>query len=278
MRIIFDTDKLTAILTDYHEITGLRIGIYDINSNEIQAFPSKHCDFCKLIRTHSQGDLLCRSCDSEAYKKAKSANGIYLYSCHAGLVEAVAPIRENNMIIGYIMIGQMLYDSPLEEQWEKTLSCCKNLNVDLPKLKEAFTKLPRLSPAKIQATTRIMQVCSSYIWLDKLIKIQREPLTYQIESYISSHLEEPMTLESIAHDLGIGRTLLCQTVRANFNLSVTEMIRCKRLEKAKCLLDETDNSIAAIAYAVGIPDYNYFSRIFKQYIGVTPRAYRKSTT
>ena len=47
-----------------------------------------------------------------------------------------------------------------------------------------------------------------------------------------------------------------------------------RMEKAKDLLLSTDLSVGEIGETVGYDDQNYFSRIFKRQIGVSPSKYR----
>ena len=59
-------------------------------------------------------------------------------------------------------------------------------------------------------------------------------------------------------------------------MSIGSLIKRRRIEKAKELLMQTDDAIASIAENVGMPDYNYFSKVFKAETGLTPTGYRKS--
>ena len=49
-----------------------------------------------------------------------------------------------------------------------------------------------------------------------------------------------------------------------------------RMEKAKELLSGTDLQIKAIAQLTGYGDLTYFSRIFKEYTGVSASVYRET--
>ena len=61
------------------------------------------------------------------------------------------------------------------------------------------------------------------------------------------------------------------------NFAVPEMVIAqRRIRAAKHLLRTTDQSISAVAEAVGVNDYNYFSKVFRGETGMTPSAYRKA--
>lgn len=47
-----------------------------------------------------------------------------------------------------------------------------------------------------------------------------------------------------------------------------------RMEQARVLLKQSENSINEVAYACGFHDALYFRRVFKKWFGVTPSEYR----
>lgn len=54
-------------------------------------------------------------------------------------------------------------------------------------------------------------------------------------------------------------------------------IRQLRIQKAKQYLSDTDLHIYEIAELVGIPDYNYFTKIFKKEANCTPKEFRENS-
>jgi len=52
MQLKLDTEKLTDLFRSFHEITGLRIGVFDRDANELLAFPKTQCDFRSLCGIH----------------------------------------------------------------------------------------------------------------------------------------------------------------------------------------------------------------------------------
>ena len=60
-------------------------------------------------------------------------------------------------------------------------------------------------------------------------------------------------------------------------MTIVDFVNKTRIENSCKLLENTDLHISAISEKVGIFDYNYFSRMFKKYIGKTPTQYRKES-
>lgn len=82
------------------------------------------------------------------------------------------------------------------------------------------------------------------------------------------------TVEDLARDLNISRVQLYRKVKAILGISVSDHINNIRLDKAKELLIQSNKSISEIAYAVGYSSPNYFSTIFKNKFGVTPKEFK----
>ena len=60
--------------------------------------------------------------------------------------------------------------------------------------------------------------------------------------------------------------------------TLVKYITDKRINASKELLSETKTPIAQVASEVGYDNYSYFTKIFKEKIGVSPGDYRKQHT
>lgn len=108
----------------------------------------------------------------------------------------------------------------------------------------------------------------------------REAHLSRIESYIRNNLADPLLdPDQIANACGFSLRYLHALFR-DTNQSVSQWIRCQRLEQCKQTLLEVNTplSIAEVAYRWGFNDQAQFSRLFKQAFGLTPRDYRKHNT
>ena len=92
--------------------------------------------------------------------------------------------------------------------------------------------------------------------------------------YITAHYNNKMTTASLAEQFFLNEHYFCHFFKEATGQSPISYIHRYRIEKAVLLLKNTDRSITEIAMSVGFEDANYFSRTFKKYMGVRPRAFK----
>ena len=137
MTSIYDFDKLAKLLNSLYLLTGRKITLKDSDFNNVIT-SNTACEFCRLIQSTPFGYEKCLACDTEALAYAKRQNKAYLYRCHAGLMEAAVPVMEKGRLLAYLMYGQVLDESPLEEQWARIKRQCA-WHEDLPRSGWPFT-------------------------------------------------------------------------------------------------------------------------------------------
>ena len=105
------------------------------------------------------------------------------------------------------------------------------------------------------------------------MKAEKPELLDQVLEYIEQHLHEKISLAEVAHHFYVSQSTITQTFRNKLGLSFYRCVTQARLISAKQLI-EGDQSLEAIAEAVGFTDYSAFYRSFKQEFGISPRQYR----
>lgn len=93
--------------------------------------------------------------------------------------------------------------------------------------------------------------------------------------YINLHYGNNITLELLSDICELSPNYLSRKFKMTVGMPLMEYLRTIRLQHAKSLLLETEQSIAQIAYQCGFNDSNYFSYIFKQSEHLSPLQYRK---
>jgi AraC-like DNA-binding protein len=94
-------------------------------------------------------------------------------------------------------------------------------------------------------------------------------------SHLETSYQEPVTLDDLVEISKMSRRSFIRAFEAAMGCSPIAHLINLRITRAAELLRSTDTSITRIAYEVGFNDSNYFSRQFRQAIGMTPRTYRQ---
>lgn len=96
----------------------------------------------------------------------------------------------------------------------------------------------------------------------------------QAVDWIQEHFDEPVNLEAVAEQAGISSRYLRKYFSEVMGKTCIQYITELRMEKAKHLLWETNESILNIAMETGYENAQYFSRVFRREEGITPKTYR----
>lgn len=97
---------------------------------------------------------------------------------------------------------------------------------------------------------------------------------YSVMNYISQHLEESLTLDSIADHCGLDKYYLSHLFKKETDSTIFQYIMVKRIALAKELLS-LGSSVADACTQSGFHDYANFIRTFKKVTGCPPGVFRK---
>jgi len=92
--------------------------------------------------------------------------------------------------------------------------------------------------------------------------------------FIRARIAENLSVEDVAAHVGLSRSTLLRRFRAAGGRSVHDEILATRLEEAKRLLADTEQSLLAVAHRVGLRHQEYLGYLFRQHLGTTPAAFR----
>lgn len=274
MHIHFDLDALRRVLESYHQISGVKVAITFPDGSNLPISVGRDCAFCRRLKKDAQFLARCQADDAAAFVCAMQGE-TRIYRCHAGLYESVAPILYEGRPIACLMIGQIA-PALSAGSAESELRARLQGHTELAELIEEYLSMPARSDTYLAASVRIMSACAGYIHLQKMISPVRTPLVARFRAYLEAHYADPLTLPQMAAAMEVCVTTLCTVIRDECGSSPHAMLDACRMNQAKRLLEHTDLPISAVAAKVGIGDYNYFSRKFKQIEGITPSRFRRS--
>lgn len=268
-----DFQRLGRLLNNLHLLTGIKFSLMDEWGNELYASSFK-APFCSLIMQEDSGFERCHACDRKAAQEVGCTQVRRKYLCHAGLYEVALPVTEKRHTVATILFGQMLDDAPREVQWERVAARCA-WHPDREALYQAFLRLRRISARQMIACQEIVEACVSEVRLSGLQATNRRDDADLLQSYIDTHYACPLDSSGIAEALSVGKTKLYAICKEHFQLTPMQLVTARRVQAAMDLLLNTAEPVKYVARAVGIPDENYFTKVFKAQTGQTPTAFRR---
>ena len=93
--------------------------------------------------------------------------------------------------------------------------------------------------------------------------------------YISEHLHSRIRIEEIAEHLQINPAYLSRAFKAETGMTFTDYVNRKKVEEAVGLLSYSEYSDLEISSLLCFSSQSYFIKIFKKYIGMTPKEYKQ---
>ena len=93
---------------------------------------------------------------------------------------------------------------------------------------------------------------------------------------IDADLAGDLSLSALADMQNISPGYLSTLFKKEVGQTLTDYVNSRRVEQAARMLRSGTLQVQTVAQYCGIPDVNYFSKLFKRYIGVSPKEFRRT--
>jgi transcriptional regulator GlxA family with amidase domain len=97
-----------------------------------------------------------------------------------------------------------------------------------------------------------------------------------VREWMVEHLDQPTSLDDLAGRAFLSRRQFTRRFRAEVGVSPWQWLIRRRLDRARHLLEQTDDQIEVISRRCGFPTALAFRTVFKQTVGTSPSQYRRS--
>lgn len=97
-----------------------------------------------------------------------------------------------------------------------------------------------------------------------------------INKYINDNIDSIIDLDNVSKVTGMSIRKIQYCIKQKYDMTFCNYVRDIRIERAKKLLRDSEDSITQIAEKTGYSSIHYFSSQFKKVTGVTPTEYAKS--
>ena len=229
--------------------------------------------YCKAIQNVPSGKKTCQQSDITLLEKCRKTKKLQMHICHAGLVDAAAPILYGEVIIGYIIFGEMKTSG----DFSYLKNYIESLSLDFAKMEKYYSDIPLFDSDKIQSVSNIASMLAKHILLENMLTPGFDECIRSAEDYINEHLEEELSVRRISESINVSKSVLYKKFHNTFGCTVSEYINGKRIEKSLELLKKTDMTAEEISRKVGFSSAPYFGKVFKKMKGTTPLKYKKNS-
>ena len=97
-----------------------------------------------------------------------------------------------------------------------------------------------------------------------------------IKKYMDDHFRENITREELSRLVFLNPDYLSRLFKRKMGVSISSYLIQKRIDLAKELLAGTRTPVSVISSQVGYDNFAYFTKIFRDKVGMSPNEYRKS--
>ncbi len=195
--------QLIELVQSLHRITGLKFVIYNASRQILASEPPTMCTFCTEIRKSPVLAQRCLVCDAAGFDRCDRTGQPCTYHCHMNVQEMIAPIRDKQYRIGYVMIGQFLDYDDRTELHRRAADAAAQFGLDRARLDRGAEELQRYDEAYLRSVMQLLEMSASYIWMNQILDVSRDSLSYNLSCYIQEHLADPLSVAGLSRTFGL---------------------------------------------------------------------------
>ncbi len=225
---------------------------------------------CDVFKEFDGGLKRCFRCRTAAIGKAIRTRKTFGGICINGVYEYTRPVVIDDEVACIIYIGNILDSvNGYKRLRQKLGDASKDFVFDTMEKAFSFSQC-EVTGALIETYIRTL--------LDNVPERGSEdfsPLIENIKTYINTNLQYDINTKQIAEVFQYNEQYLGRLFKKKTGHSVCDYICKKRIDFAKRLLRETDETIINVSNLTGFNNVTYFNRVFKRCFNITPTQYRE---
>ncbi|MDR0585232.1 MAG: PocR ligand-binding domain-containing protein [Treponema sp.] len=272
---LFFNEEVQRLIDSFAYCFKVKITVFSSEMEELLVgLQNPGSQFCRLIQKNLQFRYRCCRQDKLMCERCEQKHEPLVYNCYAGLREAVIPIKIEETLIGYAMLGQFRTSDTLPAEIVRDWL---ERGFKLETLKKAFLEQPFFDKSALDNMFRLFSMLVSFIVTREYVKVRLPGLVEKTVRWLEDHLAESVTLDDIAAAMNRSRSTISHRIKQQLGLSFKQLCIVKRIQRFESIVStEPQISIQEAAARVGYDDPYYFSRIYKKVRLSAPSKYTKS--
>lgn len=281
LRLVTDEHSLVAILNTFGSVIWKSLDAFtwqDLTSEQIGSLPFIPLDLLslepeesastvKLLENNYQfeHDFLQSVSHGQVHKAEMYLNDYGITRLEPRAADPIRNIKNYSIVLNTLL--------------RKAAEAGGVHPLHINRLSSAYAKKIELLTSPEKAAALHKEMVRKYCLLVKNHSLQSySPLIKKVITYIEADLTADLSLNAQAQLLNVNASYLSSLFKKEMGMTLTEYVNRSRITYAITLLNSTNLQIQTIAQYCGIPDVNYFTKIFKKFIDKTPMEYRRHIT
>ncbi|ANE46406.1 AraC family transcriptional regulator [Paenibacillus swuensis] len=109
-------------------------------------------------------------------------------------------------------------------------------------------------------------------------RAESDGIIHKAVQYIQDHIEEDISREDVAASVRLNPAYLSRLFKRETEQSLIDFMIETRMNRAKELLNSTEQTVSTIALQLGYSNFSHFAKMFKKQFGVNPHDYRNRSS
>ena len=148
--------------------------------------------------------------------------------------------------------------------------------VEIEKLLQSYN-LPDQIQSIQEIRQKIVEMVMECVSTESVTDANARSKIQMAVGYIQEHFGENLTVNDLAEHYGMSPNYFSSMFKKEMSRSAVNYITELRINQARELLYHSELSVVDISKKVGYEDSQYFFRVFKKYLGMTPLQYREES-
>lgn len=196
---------------------------------------------------------------------------IYRFFHRLGSLTAVDMLQEQQQLVQGLLRNARTAD-------EAGFQCLRELDAQWRCLfrKHGITYSDLLPEREVDIVPHFQRMAEHWAARTNMLRKHNARLLIQrAGDYIHAHYHEELTLSELSERYGMSISYFSAQFKRGYGYSFVDYVNQVRIQKSKELLLNPHLKVYEVAHAAGYTTLQYFNRVFKQIVNMTPLEYRK---
>jgi len=294
-------DTLFLLIQRIKTCFGVQICVHDVSGvtysraslNLPYLWMQHGCEYCSVAKKCVSEKRCMRQKQVVMWKLRKNGGKPFYGVCYMGVCEYILPVEKNGRLLAVVFASGLTKEDEAESR-EKLERAARRMPQMMAKeategyrafavesavSREKLRFFAELTREKILSASVGVSVAGSNVSDPYAVESVREKqgqggTVRAILGYIEASMPGPIVLSDLSAAFFMSEGHLSRIFRKEMGMSIMAYVKRMRIQMAARLLKDSGEPIGMIAARVGVGDANYFCRMFKSVMGVSPSEYR----